>query len=95
MNEKAPLASDEATGLAPSENVASVEITLDMNSAGVSAYKEFDPENEELECLVAEIIYHAFKIARRNSVIISTFHAGLFPPVELDPENLSDNGSRA
>jgi len=45
------------------------EVTLDMISAGTNAFMEFDPEKEEVEALIYEILYRAFKIMRRNRAI--------------------------
>ncbi len=51
------------------EPAKEIEITLDMISAGVNAYKEFNPGLEEPETIVFEIIYRAFKIAHRNAAL--------------------------
>jgi hypothetical protein len=48
------------------------EITLDMISAGVDAYLEFEEETEEPEALVFEIIHRAFEIAKRNAGAVRT-----------------------
>lgn len=42
-----------------------VEVTLDMISAGVAVYHDFDPEKEDPEALVYSIVYDALRIAKR------------------------------
>jgi hypothetical protein len=48
---------------------ATSPITLDMLEAGMTAYREFDPEQDAPEALVYAILYRAEKIRRRNEAI--------------------------
>jgi hypothetical protein len=42
--------------------IGGVEITLDMLNAGLAAYREFDPEKEEVEALIFDVIYRALMV---------------------------------
>ena len=44
----------------------SLEVTIEMLGAGMLAYAEFDPEKEEPEALIWEILSRAFEAIDRD-----------------------------
>jgi hypothetical protein len=47
----------KGTNGAPNDTALDIPVTLEMLSAGVLAYQQWNPDEEEIECLVAEVFY--------------------------------------